>query len=370
GKNPKKKLQFLTFFVNTIKAVSEYGDMLRSAIAEAGNDHRLGANEAPPAIISIFIGSQLTTVLDELEKVREGKLSPEEKTELKLNVVGKIPEILLDNTDRNRTSPFAFTGNKFEIRAVGSSANCAECMTVINTIVAQQLKDFKNEVDALVDGGLSKDEAIFNVLREYVKSSRNILFEGDGYSDNWVELAESRGLNNYKTTPEALKLELNPKYIEVYEKTNVLSSREVEARNEIKLEKYSTKISIEANVLVDLSLSQIIPAAVNYQNVLVENVKGLKDIFGDEFKELAKDQMELIRVISTHINAIKSATDQLIKESKITKEISDHQKQAEAYSANVKPLFDVIRYNSDELEELIDNNLWPLTKYREMLFTR
>ncbi len=370
GKNPKKNLQFLTFFVNTIKAVSEYGDMLRSAIAEAGNDHRLGANEAPPAIISIFIGSQLTSVLDELEKVTEGKLSPEEKTELKLNVVGKIPEILLDNTDRNRTSPFAFTGNKFEIRAVGSSANCAEPMTVINTIVAQQLRDFKKEVDALIEGGLSKDEAIFNILREYVKSSRHILFEGDGYSDNWVKEAEGRGLTNYKTTPEALKLELTPKYIEIYEKTGVLSAREVEARNEIKLEKYSTKISIEANVLVDLALSQIIPAAVNYQNVLVKNVKGLKDIFGDDFKDLAKDQMELIKTISTHINAIKSATDKLAKEAKKAKEITDHQKQAEAFGKKVKPLFDEIRYNSDELEELIDNNLWPLTKYREMLFTR
>ena len=243
-------------------------------------------------------------------------------------------------------------------------------MTVINTIVAQQLKDFKKEVDALVEGGLSKDEAIFNVLREYVKSSRNILFEGDGYSDNWVELAEERGLNNYKTTPEALKLELNPKYIEIYEKTGVLSAREVEARNEIKLEKYSTKISIEANVLVDLVLSQIIPAAVTYQNVLVKNVKGLKDIFADEFKDLAKNQIDIIRAISTHINAIKAATDKLVIETKAASEVSNHQKQAEYYGANVKPLFDVIRYNSDELEELIDNNLWPLTKYREMLFTR
>lgn len=370
GKNPKKNLQFLTFFVNTIKAVSEYGDMLRSAIAEAGNDHRLGANEAPPAIISIFIGSQLSRVLDELEKVTKGKLSPEEKTELKLNVVGKIPEILLDNTDRNRTSPFAFTGNKFEIRAVGSSANCAEPMTVINTIVAKQLKDFKTEVDGLISGGLSKDEAIFNVLREYVKSSRHILFEGDGYSDDWVKEAEGRGLSNYKTTPEALKLELDPKYVSIYETTGVLSAREVEARNEIKLEKYSTKIAIEADVYVDLALSQIIPAAVNYQNVLVKNVQGLKDIFGDEFKELAKDQIDIIKLLSTHINSIKTATDKLVKELQKAKSIKDHQKQAEAFSKKVKPLFDDIRYNSDELEELIDNNLWPLTKYREMLFTR
>lgn len=371
GKNPKKNLQFLTFFVNTIKAVSTYGDMLRSAIAEAGNDHRLGANEAPPAIISIFIGSQLTAVLDELEKVRKGKLSPEEKTDLKLNLVGKIPEILLDNTDRNRTSPFAFTGNKFEIRAVGSSANCGEPMTVINTIVAKQLRDFKKEVDGLIEGGLSKDEAIFNVLREYIKSSKAVLFEGDGYSDDWVKEAQKRGLNNYKTTPEALKAELKKEYIEVYEEVGVLNEREVHARNEIKLEKYSTKIKIEANVLADLSLSHIIPAAVNYQNILIKNVKGLKDIFGDkEYQTLAKDQIGLIKIISEHINSIKTNADLLVSESVKASGIENPQKQAEAFSVKVKPLFDTIRYHSDELEELIDNNLWPLTKYREMLFTR
>ena len=371
GKNPKKNLQFLTFFVNTIKAVSTYGDMLRSAIAEAGNDHRLGANEAPPAIISIFIGSQLTAVLDELEKVRKGKLSPEEKTDLKLNLVGKIPEILLDNTDRNRTSPFAFTGNKFEIRAVGSSANCGEPMTVINTIVAKQLRDFKKEVDGLIEGGLSKDEAIFNVLREYIKSSKAVLFEGDGYSDDWVKEAKKRDLNNYKTTPEALKAELKKEYIEVYEEVGVLNEREVHARNEIKLEKYSTKIKIEANVLADLSLSHIIPAAVNYQNILIKNVKGLKDIFGDkEYQTLAKDQIGLIKIISEHINSIKTNADLLVSESEKASGIENPQKQAEAFSVNVKPLFDTIRYHSDELEELIDNNLWPLTKYREMLFTR
>src|SRR5690606_7441216 len=233
GKNPKKNLQFLTFFINTIKAVHDYGDMLRSAIASASNDHRLGANEAPPAIISIFIGSQLVEVLNELEKVSKGKMSPDEKTDIKLNVVGKIPEILLDNTDRNRTSPFAFTGNKFEFRAVGSSANCAEPMMVLNTIVAHQLKKFKVEVDKLIDKGLKKDEAIFNVLRDYIKTSRNIIFEGDGYSGNWEKEAEKRGLNNLKTTPDALKVELDPKYVEVYVKNGVLTEREIEARNEI-----------------------------------------------------------------------------------------------------------------------------------------
>src|SRR5690606_1993383 len=295
GKNPKKNLQFLTFFINTIKAVHDYGDILRSVIASASNDHRLGANEAPPAIISIFIGSQLTSVLDELEKVKKGKMSPDEKTELKLNVVGKIPEILLDNTDRNRTSPFAFTGNKFEFRAVGSSANCAEPMMVLNTIVAHQLKKFKSEVDGLIEKGLKKDEAIFNVLRDYIKTSRNILFEGDGYSGNWEKEAAKRKLKNLKTTPEALQLELEPKFIDIFVQNGVLTKREIEARNEIKLEKYSTLIDIEAQVLTDLARNHIIPTAIIYQNKLIENVRGLKEIFSSsEFKTLAKEQIDLI----------------------------------------------------------------------------
>src|SRR5690606_39075383 len=261
-----------TFFINTIKAVHDYGDILRSTIASASNDHRLGANEAPPAIISIFIGSQLSAVLDELEKVTEGRLSPDEKTDLKLNIVGKIPEILLDNTDRNRTSPFAFTGNKFEFRAVGSSANCAEAMMVINTMVAHQLKLYKTEDEKLIETGLSKDEAIFNVLRDYIKTSRNILFEGDGYSPNWEKEAAKRKLKNLKSTPEALKIEKQPKFMDLFVKNGVLSKVEIEARNEIKLEKYATLIDIEAQVLVDLARNHIIPTAVIYQNKLIENV--------------------------------------------------------------------------------------------------
>ncbi|MDO4224529.1 MAG: glutamine synthetase III [Bergeyella zoohelcum] len=372
GKNPKKNLQFLTFFINTIKAVYEYADLLRAGIATASNDHRLGANEAPPAIISVFIGSQLYSVLEELEKVTDGKLSPEEKTELKLNVVGKIPEILLDNTDRNRTSPFAFTGNKFEIRAVGSSANCAEAMTIMNTIVAKQLQDFKKEVDALIeDKNLKKDEAIFNVLREYIKQSKNIMFEGDGYSEDWAKEAEKRGLNNLKTTPEALKRELDPKFISLYEELGVFNHREIEARNEIKLEKYSTVIGIEAKVLGDIARNHIIPAALNYQNRLIENVKGLKEIFGDaEYKDLAKEQMDLIRAISQDVHKIKSGVDRLIAERKSAQTISDSQKQAEAFCNDVKPLFDEIREACDSLEMMVDDELWPMTKYRELLFTR
>ncbi|WP_312323802.1 glutamine synthetase III [Soonwooa sp.] len=371
GKNPKKNLQFLTFFVNSLKAVHDYADLLRASIASASNDHRLGANEAPPAIISAFIGSQLFSVLEELEKVTDGKLSPEEKTELKLNVVGKIPEILLDNTDRNRTSPFAFTGNKFEIRAVGSSANCAEVMTVMNAIVAKQLRVFKTEVDALIDGGLKKDEAIFNVLREYIKQSKTILFEGDGYSDDWAKEAKKRGLNNHKTTPEALKQELNPKFSELFEELKIYSHREFEARNEIKFEKYSTVIDIEARVLADIARNHIIPAALNYQNRLIENVKGLKEIFGDkEFKVLGKEQISLITQISENVSKIKLGVDELLKEKETAKNTKDSHKQADAYCNKVKPLFDVIRDGSDALEMMVDDELWPMTKYRELLFTR
>ena len=371
GKNPKKNLQFLTFFVNSLMAVHDYADLLRASIASANNDYRLGANEAPPAIISAFIGSQLYGVLDDLEKVTDGKLSPEEKTELKLNVVGKIPEILLDNTDRNRTSPFAFTGNKFEFRAVGSSANCAEPMTVLNTIMAKQLIIFKQEVDALIENGLKKDEAIFNVLREYVKKCKKIIFEGDGYSEEWAKEAKKRGLNNHKTTPEALKQILDKKYFDLYEEMGIYSHREFEARVEIKLEKYATVVDIESRVLADIARNHIIPAALNYQNRLIDNVKGLKEIFGDkEFPTLAKEQMDLIRSISENVAQIKTGVDELLAEKEKANKTEDAQKRADAYCNKVRPLFSTIRKASDALEMMVDDELWPMTKYREMLFTR
>lgn len=372
GKNPKKNLQFLTFFVNSLKAVSEYSDLLRASIASANNDHRLGANEAPPAIISAFIGSQLYGVLEELEKVTDGKLSPEEKTELKLNVVGKIPEILLDNTDRNRTSPFAFTGNKFEFRAVGSSANCAEPMTVLNAIVAKQLKTFKSEVDQLIDNkNLKKDEAIFNILREYIKECKHIMFEGDGYSEDWAIEAKKRGLNNLRTTPEALKQELDPRFIALYEELGIYNHREFEARNEIKLEKYATVIDIEAKVLSDIARNHIIPAALNYQNRLIDNVKGLKEIFKvEEFQVLANEQMELIREISKNVSQIKTGVDELLEAKERARSMNAGQQQAEIYCNEVKPKFDRIREASDALEMMVDDELWPMTKYRELLFTR
>ena len=370
GKNPKKNLQFLTFFINTIKAVSEYSDLLRVGIASAGNDYRLGADEAPPAIISVFIGSQLYSVLEELEKVSEGKLTSDEKYGLKLNVVGKIPEILLDNTDRNRTSPFAFTGNKFEIRGVGASANCAETMTIMNSIMAYQLRIFKVEVDTLIKNGLKKEEAIFNVLREYIKQSKNIMFEGDGYSQDWVEEAERRGLNNLRTTPEALERELDERFISMYEKLGIYTQREIEARNEIKLEKYSGIVGIEARVLADIARNHIIPSALKYQNRLIENVRGLKEIYGEKFRELAKEQLSLIESISENVHQIKLGVDELLYAKEKAKNISNHQKQAEEYCRKVKPIFTKIREASDSLEMMIDDELWPMTKYRELLFTR
>ncbi|MXV38737.1 glutamine synthetase type III [Flavobacteriaceae bacterium Ap0902] len=371
GKNPKRNLQFLTFFISSIKAVAEYGDLIRSAIASASNDHRLGANEAPPAIISVFIGSQLTNVLNELEKVRKGKLSPDEKTDLKLNLVGKIPEILLDNTDRNRTSPFAFTGNKFEIRAVGSTANCGEVMTVMNTIMANQLNLFKKEVDILIkQDGLKKDEAIFNVLREYVKTSKHILFEGDGYSEAWLKDAEKRGLKNLMTTPDALKNETDKKFIDVFVKNAILTEREIHARNEIKLEKYSTLIGIEAQVLADLSRNHIVPTAIRYQNQLIKNVKGLKQIFEDEYKTIGKEQIELIKTITYHIREINRLVDILLTTKEETSSIKDGMEQAYAFSTHVKPLFDDIRKHVDALEMMVDDEMWPLPKYREMMFLR
>jgi glutamine synthetase len=371
GKTPMSNLQFLTFFINTIKAVNDNEELLRAVIASASNDHRLGANEAPPAIISVFIGEQLTGVLKELESVTNGKLSPQEKTDLKLNVVGKIPDVLLDNTDRNRTSPFAFTGNKFEFRAVGSTANCAKPMKVLNTIVAKQLKEFKIEVDALIDNkDLKKDEAIFNVLREYIKASKNILFEGNGYGSAWEKEAKKRGLSNNKTTPEALKAKVSEKSLALFEEMDVMSKVETEARYEIEMEEYTMRIQIEARVLGDIAGNHVVPTAVRYQNLLIENVSGLKNIFGNDFEKHASDQIQLIKIISSHIESIHTKIDKMINARKKANKIEDNVAKAEAYCFKIKPYFDEIRYHCDKLELMIDDELWPLTKYRELLFTR
>ena len=370
GKTPMSNLQFLTFFINTIKAVNDNEELLRAAIASASNDHRLGANEAPPAIMSIFIGEQLTNVLNELENVTNGKLSPEEKTELKLNVVGKIPDVLLDNTDRNRTSPFAFTGNKFEFRAVGSTANCANPMTVLNTIVAKQLRDFKIEVDKLIKKKeMKKDDAIFNVLRDYIKKSKNILFEGNGYGEAWEKEAAKRGLSNHRTTPEALKVKVSDKSIKLFEEMGVMNKIESEARYEIEMEEYILRIQIEGRVLGDIARNHIVPIAVQYQNRLIENVKGLKEIYGKDFKKFAQEQLNLIEDISGHISSINSDVTRMTDERRTANLIEDFEIRANDYCFKVKPLFDSIRYHCDKLELLVDDELWPMTKYRELLFT-
>lgn len=370
GNTPKTNLRFLTFFINTIRAVAEHDDLLRASIASAGNDHRLGANEAPPAIISIFIGSQLSKILKEVEqKVANKDLSSDEKTELKLNI-GKIPELLLDNTDRNRTSPFAFTGNKFEFRAVGSTANCANPMTVLNTAMAQQLRSFKDRVDALVDAGKKKDDAIIEILRELIIESKNIIFDGNGYGDEWVKIAEKRGLNNRKTSPEALDFMVTDKAKKLFSDQNVLTEVELEARHEIELEKYKLSIQIESRVMADMGLNHIIPTAVEYQKMIVDNVNGLKNIFGEGYLDHAGEMVDMIKEISQRVQTIKSNIKSMTQARKDANNLDDVREQAFAYCNNVIPYFQIIRYEVDKLELLVDNKYWPLPKYRELLFTK
>ena len=371
GKTPKTNLQFLTFFINTIKAVHDNSALLRAAIATAGNEYRLGAHEAPPAIISVFIGEQLTKVFNEIEKkVKKEKMSPDEKTDLKLNI-GKIPQIIFDNTDRNRTSPFAFTGDKFEFRPVGSSANCSPSMIALNTIVASQLIQFKKDVDKQINDEIDKDEAIFKVLRNYITCSKNILFEGNGYSDEWTKEAEKRGLPNIKDTPRALDAYVSEKTRKIFKETNVFSERELEARYSIKNEMYTKMLQIEARVLGDLALNHVIPTALKYQNLLLENVSGLKNILNEkEFKKQSSYQIELITEISGHIEEISKFVHELIEARKKANVIDDAKKKAIEYCDKVKPYFEKIRNHVDNLEILVDDELWPLPKYRELLFVR
>jgi len=366
GKTPKNNLMFLTFFVNTIKAVYEHADLLRASIASASNDHRLGANEAPPAIISIFLGSQLNAVLDEVETARVAK---KVKAETMLwHGIPKIPELQLDNTDRNRTSPFAFTGNKFEFRAVGSSANSASPMTVLNAIVANQLIEFKAEVDKQIKKGTKKDLALLNVVRKYIKESKAIRFEGNGYSQEWEEEAKKRGLSNIKTTPKALDVYVSQKTEELFEGLGILSKRESEARHEILLENYYKKIQIEARVIGEIVNSLIGPAVFDYQNDLIANVKGLKEL---GLKEGAySSQINLIERISNHINTILVDAEAMRQERKKANVLEDVRDKAIAYDERVKPYFDKIRYHLNKLEQIVDDRKWPLPKLRELLFVK
>jgi len=369
GKNPKSNLQFITYVVNTIKAVFDHQDLLRASIASASNAHRLGANEAPPAILSCFLGTEVSAMLDQLEEqVTNRKMTPDEKTALKLDI-GKIPEILLDNTDRNRTSPFAFTGNRFEFRAVGGNTNPATPMTILNAAVAAQLIEFKKEVDALIESGVKKDEAIFQVLREYIIASKAIRFEGDNYSDNWIKEAAKRGLTNVTDVPEALSAYLSDKSKKLFFGLGIFTESELEGRAEVMFEEYTKKIQIEARVLGDLSINHIVPTAVKYQNRLVQNVLGLKQIYGDEYTQLAGNRIELIKEISDHVTAIKNGVNEMVDARKVANKMEDEKEKSKAYSKKVFPFLDKIRYHIDKLELIVDDEIWPLPKYRELLFS-
>lgn len=365
ARKPKDNLQFLTFFVNTIAAVHKYADLVRASIASASNDYRLGANEAPPAIISVFVGTQMNKVLGDLEKSGNIQLDKGDNVYLKLGI-NKIPEIILDNTDRNRTSPFAFTGNKFELRAVGSTANCARPMTVLNTIMAQQLQDFMAEVNTLLGKGKKKEVAVVEVLRKLLKESRSIIFEGDNYSEEWVKEARKRGLGNHKTTPEALDALGNKKLVQVFIRQGVYTEREVLARHVIMLEEYIMKVQIESRIIGDLALNHVLPAAIKYQNELLKNLKMKKELG-------IKDETvnEMVREITEHINKIRVLVEEMTEARKRANNIEDERKRAFEYSSGVKEqYFEQIRYHVDKLELLVDDEDWPLPKYRELLFVR
>ncbi|MGC4056735.1 MAG: glutamine synthetase III [Chitinophagaceae bacterium] len=366
GKTPRTNLMFLTFFVNAIKAVHDNADLLRAVIASASNDHRLGANEAPPAIISVYLGKYLSEVLDEVETRVGDTFTEQDEQLLKLDIHKHIPEVLMDNTDRNRTSPFAFTGNKFEFRAVGSSANCASPMTTLNTMMAETLKQFKKDVDALIEKGEKKEVAIMHVLRNYISESKKIRFEGDNYSDEWAAEAHKRGLSNFKTTPEALDALVTKKAKKLFIENNIYSERELEARYEIMLEDYVKKVQIEARIIGNIATNHILPAAVKYQSLLVENVKSLKEIGVNESNY--KAQLNMINVIGGHIQSLNDNVEAMIAARKVANNEPDMRKRADMYCNNIKSLFDNIRYAADKLELLVDNSLWPLPTYHEMMY--
>ena len=367
---PKENLRFLTFFVNTIKAVHDYADLLRASIATAGNEHRLGANEAPPAIVSIFIGSEMTRVLNDLENLSEMndiKLEKGDNVYLRLGI-NKIPALLLDNTDRNRTSPFAFTGNKFEFRAVGSSANSATPMTILNTIVANQLFKFREEVDVHIEKGVKKELAIVEVLKGYVTQSKKILFEGNGYSEDWVKEAESRGLSNLKTTPDALAKYLDKSVIDLFLKYGVFTEVEMHARYEIEMENYIKKIQIESRVIGDLAINHIMSTSLKYQTLLVDNVRGQKEIGIDP--QYFAPTVEIIKKISIYTSKINNLVEEMTEARKEANNVEDLVERARLYSTKVKDYFEEIRYCVDKLELIVDDDEWPLPKYRELLLIK
>ena len=367
GKTPKNNTQFLAFFVSAIKAANDYGQLMMSAIASESNTHRLGANEAPPAIMSVFTGSTLAAALDSIEqRVSDKKMSPDEKTDIKLDI-GKIPDILLDNTDRNRTSPFAFTGNRFEFRATGSSGNCAAPLIAINTAIAEELVDFKSKVEALVEKGVKKDEAILQVIRIYIAASKKIRFEGNGYSEEWVEEALHRGLENVDNVIEAFRVFLRPESVKLFERHGIFTYPELHARFEINNETLVKKIQIESRVLADLATNHIVPTAIKYQTALIINVQGLKDILPDEYRELAAEEIRTISTIAGHVKSIREAVSAMTEERRKYNNVEDFEKRAAGYYDAVRPCLDVIRSHIDALERIVDDQLWPLPKYRELM---
>ena len=370
GNNPKTNLRFLTFFVNTLAALHRHADVVRASIASVGNDHRLGANEAPPAIMSAFIGSQLTELLDGLEgSIKAGKLTPADKTALKLEI-GRIPEVLLDNTDRNRTSPFAFTGNKFELRAAGSTANCAVPMTVLNTIVADQLNAFKAAVDARIQGGDKKDDALLKELQQLIKNHKAIRFEGNGYGDAWVKEAKKRGLSNLTDTPTALSVWGRKEVASLFESMGVLTPEELHARQEVEYENYIMKRQIEARIAGDMATNIVLPAAIAYQNMLIENISGLTDVFGKEAKALTAGQREVLADVSNAVSELHNSTSKLRAERSKINKMENIAKRAVKYGSVVTPLIEEVGTHCARLEQLVDNEIWPLPKFQEMLFTR
>ncbi len=370
GAKPKTNMQFLSFLVCTLSAVHKNQDLLRGAIVSTGNAYRLGADEAPPLIMSVFVGRQVNEMLNDLEtRVTTKKMTPDEKTEIKLDV-GKIPEILLDNTDRNRTSPFAFTGNRFEFRAVGSSANPAVPMTVLNTAIAHELNEFAQDVEKLIDADVKKDEAIFQVIRDFIVKSKNIRFEGNNYSKEWIEEAQKRKLSNINNVIEAYDAYVSTDAIKLFACNRIFSEKELQARTEVRYERYYKQIQIESRVLGDIALSRIVPVVITYQSRMIENVKGLKDLFGEAYASQAGGYFELIKQISGYITTIKQKVIEMTDERKRINAIENVREKAYEYSVSIPPYFEEIRFCIDHLERIVDNELWPLPKYAELLFTK
>ncbi|GAB3718773.1 glutamine synthetase III family protein [Spirosoma lituiforme] len=363
---PKESLRFLTFLVNVVKAVHDNADLLRATIASAGNEHRLGANEAPPAIVSVFLGESLTQALNDLETKSEVTVNKGDNVYYKLGL-NRIPSLMRDNTDRNRTSPFAFTGNKFEFRAVGSAANSASTMTVLNAIVADQLNIFKGDLDARLARGEKKELAIVDILKEYYANTKRILFEGNGYSEEWVEEAARRGLSNIKSSPEALGVFVKPESLALFERTGVMNHAEVESRYEIELEKYIKNVQIESRVMGDLAMNHVVSTALKYQNKLAETARNLVDLSMNAEAEPIKD---ILREISSRVITIKKSVESMVEARKKANNVTDTVDRARLYSTEVKNHFDIIRYEVDKLEEVVDDEDWPLVKYRELLFVK